>query len=87
MKLLDVAYVPGVQFNLFSLLAVMPNSSVTVNAIGAHILRVKLSFVPRDTTSYVEATRGSNRCRRISPGKNEAHGCQRRSRFPRSFPC
>ena len=36
-KLLDVAYVPGVQFNLFSLHAVMPKCSVSLGAEGVHI--------------------------------------------------
>ena len=31
-KLLDVAYVPGVQFNVFSLHAVMPKCSVSLDA-------------------------------------------------------
>ena len=55
-KLLDVAYVPGVQFNLFSLHAVMPKCSVSLDAEGAHILDGVLSL-RRDAGSYVEATR------------------------------
>ena len=56
-KLLDVAYAPGVRFNLFSLHAVMPKHSVTLNADGAHMLDGDLSFMRRDVGSYVEATR------------------------------
>ena len=56
-KLLGVAYVPGVQFNLFSLRAVMPKCSVTLDAIGVHILSGSLSFVRRGTVSCIEATR------------------------------
>ena len=37
-KLLNVAYVPGVRFNLFSLHAVMPKCPVTLDADGAHML-------------------------------------------------
>ena len=37
-ELLDVAYVPGVQFYLFSLHAVMPKCSVSLNAEGIHML-------------------------------------------------
>ena len=36
-KLLDVAYVPGVQLNLFSLRAVMPKCFVSLDAEGVHI--------------------------------------------------
>ena len=56
-KLLNVAYVPGVQFNLFSLHAVMPKCSVSFDAEGVHMLDGVLSFMRRDAGSYVEATR------------------------------
>lgn len=56
-KLLDVAYVHGVQFNLFSLHAVMPKCNVILNTNGAHMLGGSLYFVCRDTESYVQATR------------------------------
>ena len=56
-KLLDVAYVPSVRFNLFSLHAVMPKCSVTLDADGAHMLDGDLSFMRRDAGSYVEVTR------------------------------
>ena len=75
-KRLDVAYVPGVKLNLFSLQAVIFKCSVTLNANGAHMLGGSLSLVRRDTGSYLEATRvekGSVRCRPIGPRQNEAH--------------
>ena len=56
-KLLNVAYVPGVHFNMFSLHAVMPKCSVSLDAEGVHMLDGELSFMRRDTGSYVEATR------------------------------
>ena len=56
-KLLDVAYVPGIRFNLFSLHAVMPKCPVTLNANGAHLLGGGLSFMRRDAGSYIQATR------------------------------
>ena len=56
-KLLNVAYVPGVHFNLFSLHAVMQKCHVTLDAEGVHMLDGELSFMRRDAGSYVEATR------------------------------
>ena len=56
-KLLDVAYVPGVYFNLFPLHAVMPKHSVTLNVDGARMLDGDLSFMRSDASSYVAATR------------------------------
>ena len=56
-KLLDVAYVPGVQFNLFSLHAVMPKCTVSLDAEGVHMLGGVLSFLRKDAGSFVEATR------------------------------
>ena len=54
---MDVAYVRGVQFNLFSIHAVMPNCSVSLDAEGVHILAGVLLFLRRDAGSFVEATR------------------------------
>ena len=45
------------QFNLFSLHAVMPKCSVSLDAEGVHMLDGVLSFMRRDAGSYVEATR------------------------------
>ena len=56
-KLLNVAYVPAVEFNLFSLHAIMPKCSVSLDAEGVHMLDGDLSFMRRDAGSYVEATR------------------------------
>ena len=56
-KLLNVAYVPGVRFILFALHAVMPKCLVTLDADGAHMLDGDLSFMRRDAGSYVEVTR------------------------------
>ena len=53
-KLLNVAYVPGVRFNLFSLHAVTPKCSVLLDAEGVHMLDGVLSFLRRDAGSYVE---------------------------------
>ena len=55
-RLLDVAYVPGVRFNLFSLHAVMLKCPVTLDCQGAHLLDGQLSFMRRDAGSYVDAT-------------------------------
>ena len=52
-KLLNVAYVPGVQFNLFSLHAVMQKCPVTLDAEGVHMLDGDLSFMRRDAGSYL----------------------------------
>ena len=56
-KLLDVAYAPGVQFNLFSLHTVMPKFSVSIDTEGVYVLDGGLSFLRRDAGSCVEATR------------------------------
>ena len=57
LKPLDVAYVPGLQVNFFSLHAVMPMHQVTFKAEGEHLLDGDLSFLRRDAGSYVAATR------------------------------
>ena len=51
-KLLNVAYVPAVQFNLFSLHAVMPKCSISLDAEGVHMLDGALSFLRRDCLLY-----------------------------------
>lgn len=56
-QLLDVGYVPCVRSNTFSLYAVTPKHSVKMNADGAHTLDGELSFVHRNVSLYVEATR------------------------------
>ena len=54
LKPLDVAYVPGIPFNLFSLHAVMPVHKVTLNAEGARLRDGDLSFLHRDAGSIIE---------------------------------
>ena len=52
-KLLNVAYVPGLRFNLFSLHAVMPICGAALDAKGAHLLNGSLTFTRRESGSYV----------------------------------
>ena len=56
-RLTNVAYVPGVQFNLFSLHAVMSNCRVTIDTTGGYMLGGGVSFVRREAGSYSSATR------------------------------
>ena len=56
-RLTNVAYVPGVQFNLFSLHAVMSKCRVTMDTEGVHMLGGSVSFVRREAGSYCSATR------------------------------
>ena len=56
-KLLDVANVPGVQFNPFSLYAVMPKCAVSLNAEGVHMVDGVWSILRGDAGSFVEAIR------------------------------
>ena len=56
-RILDVAYVPCVRFNLFSLHAVMLICPVTLDSHGAHLLDGQLSFIRKDVISDVDATR------------------------------
>ena len=56
-KLLNVAYVPGVQFNLFSLHVVVMKFSVSLDAEGVHMLDRVRSLLRGDAGSFVEATR------------------------------
>ena len=76
-KLLDVACVSGVQFKLFSLHAVMPKCSVSLDAEGVHILNGVLSFLRTDAGSYVKATRVVEKpiaAAVLPPGKNRKIG-------------
>ena len=56
-RLMNVAYVPGVQFNLFPLHAVMSKCRVTMDTKGVHMLGGSVLFVRRETGSYCSATR------------------------------
>ena len=55
-RLTNVAYVSGVQFNLFSLHAVMSKCRVTVDTKGVHMLGGSASFARREPDSYSSAT-------------------------------
>lgn len=59
-KLLNVASVFSLEFNLFYLHAVTPKCSVIMDGSGVHMLGGSLSFVHRDVDCYVEATRVVN---------------------------
>ena len=56
-RLTNVAYIPGVQFNLFSFHAVISKCRVTVDTKGVHMLGGSVSFVRREAGSYCSATR------------------------------
>ena len=56
-RLLDLAYVPGVRFNRFSLHAAMHTCPVTLDVWGAHILDGHMTLMRRDAGSQSEATR------------------------------
>ena len=58
-RLTNVAYARGVQFNLFSLHAVMSKCRVTMATKGVHMLWGS-SFVRREAGSYCSATRISD---------------------------
>ena len=53
----DMAYVPGVRFNLFALHAVVTKCPVTVDNEGVHILGGSVPFVRRESGPYCFATR------------------------------
>ena len=57
LRLTNVAYVPGVQFNLFSLHAVMSKCRVTMDTEGVYMLWGSVSSVRREADSYCSATR------------------------------
>ena len=57
LRLTNVAYVPGVQFNSFSLHAVMSKCRVTMETKRVHMLGGSVSFVRREAGSYCSATR------------------------------
>ena len=56
-RLTNVAYVPGVQFNLFSLHVVVSKCRVTMDAKRVHMLGGSVSFVRREAGSYCPTTR------------------------------
>ena len=56
-RLTNVAYIPGVQFNLFLFHAVMSKCRVTMGTKGVHMLGGSVSFVRRETGSLCSANR------------------------------
>ena len=55
--LLDVAYVPGLGFNLLSLHAVQKTHLIVSDASGIHIIGTNLTFLRSSSGSYLRATR------------------------------
>ena len=55
--LIDVAYVPGLGFNLYSLHAVQRTHLIVSDASGTHIIGANLTFPRSSTGSYLRATR------------------------------
>ena len=55
--LIDVACVPGLGFNLFSLYAVQRTHLIVSNASGTHTIGEKLTFPRSSSGSYLRATR------------------------------
>ena len=55
--LIDVAYVPILGFNLYSLHAVQRTHLIVSDASGTHIIRANLTFPRSSSGSYLRATR------------------------------
>ena len=55
--LIDVAYVPGLGFNLYSLHAVQRTHLIVSDASGTHIIGANLTFSRSSSGSYLRATR------------------------------
>ena len=55
--LVDVAYVPGLGFNLYSLHAVQRTHLIVSDASGTHIIGTNLKFLRSSSGSYLRATR------------------------------
>ena len=55
--LIDVAYVPDLGFNLYSLHAVQRTHLIVSDASGTHIIRANLTFPRSSSGSYLRATR------------------------------
>ena len=71
-RLLNVAYEPGVKFNLFSLHAVTQMREISPNSEGVHLQDGELTFPCRDAGSYVEASTiadAPNAVAMLAPGK------------------
>ena len=57
LTLIDVAYVPGLGFNLYSLHAVQRTHMIVSGASGTHIIGANLTFPRSSSGSYLRATR------------------------------
>ena len=57
MTLIDVAYLPGLGFNLYSLHAVQRTHLIVSDASGTHIIGANLTFPRSSSGSYLRATR------------------------------
>ena len=55
--LIDVAYVPGLGFNLYSLRALQRTDLIVSDASGTHIVGENLTFARSSSGSYLRATR------------------------------
>ena len=55
--MIDVAYIPSLRFNLYSLHAVQRTRLVVSDASGTHIIRANLKFPRSSSGSYLRATR------------------------------
>ena len=55
--LIDVAYVPDLRFNLYSLHAVQRTHLIVSDASGTHIIGANLTFPRNSSGSYLRATR------------------------------
>lgn len=54
-RLLNVAYVPELAFNRFSLHMVRPKCRVTMRAEEVHMLEGRVCFMRRESGSYMDA--------------------------------
>ena len=55
--LIDVSYVPGLKFDLFSLHKAQQTHAIVLDAAGVHIMGKKLTFPCEKSGSYLRATR------------------------------
>ena len=55
--LIDVAYIPGLGFNLYSLHAVQRTYLIVSDASGTHIIGANLTFIRSSSGSYLRTTR------------------------------
>ena len=55
--LIDVSYVPGSGFNLYSLHGVQKTQVIVTDASGTHVIGTNLAFLRSSNASYLRATR------------------------------